>query len=152
MNLENLLKEKADKIISDSEAILEKSQIHQTDKVGKTTYHKYLKNLFSLTVKCIKSKSLIPINEYAEKIAKERYEAGFDLYEVQHAMNILEETLWMAIINDLNPEEYEEALRITSTILGSGKEALAGTYVSLACKNKVPIGDIEALFKGTDRV
>ncbi|HKJ45164.1 MAG TPA: hypothetical protein VJ991_04970 [Balneolales bacterium] len=152
MNLENLLKAKADKIISDSETILEKSHIHQYDKVGKTTYHNYLKKIFTLTLQCIESKSLLPISEYAEKIAKERYEAGFDLYEVQHAINILEETLWMAIINDLNPEEYEEALRLTSTILGAGKEALAGTYVSLASNNKAPVRDIEALFKGTDGV
>ncbi|HKJ34511.1 MAG TPA: hypothetical protein VKA34_21985 [Balneolales bacterium] len=152
MNLEKLLEAKADEILNQAQDILEHSHIPHYDNVGKKSYGVYLKNLYDLTLSCIKSKSLLAINEYAEILAKDRYEAGFDLHEVQRVFNILEETIWMTIIHDLSPDEYEEALRLTSTILGAGKAALADTYVSLASERKVPHRDIEALFKGTDGV
>lgn len=152
MKLERLLNNKSTEILREAANILETTHFGHYDSIGKETYRIYLKNLFTLTLESIKSQSLLAINEYAENIAKDRYDAGFDLYEVLCAFHVLEQTIWMTIINDLTPEEYEEALRLTSTILGAGKEALAYTYVSLARKKRKPPRNIDALFKGTDGV
>lgn len=90
--------------------------------------------------------------EYASKIAEERFQSGFDLFEVQTAFNVLEEIIWKKIINELPPQDYAEALGMISTVFGAGKDMLATTYVSLASKIKTSSMDYRALFAGTDGI
>ena len=87
---------------------------------------------------------------HVENIAKERFSAGYDLYEVQSAINELEEAIWKRIFKDIKPENLAEALGLVSTVLGAGKDTLARTYVSLATKSKVSSLNLQALFKGTE--
>jgi hypothetical protein len=78
------------------------------------------------------------------------FESGFDLWEVQTAFNVLEETIWRCILNEMQPEEYAEALGLVSTVLGTGKDTLARTYVTLASKTKTPFFNVQHLFNGTE--
>jgi hypothetical protein len=84
--------------------------------------------------------------EYAEKIAQERFEAGFDLHEVHTAFNVLEETIWKMIIDNFEPSGLGKALGLVSTVVGAGKESLAITYVSLSGKNKTKTLNLSELF------
>jgi hypothetical protein len=85
----------------------------------------------------VKSKSLVDMVTYSEKIAKERYESGFDLHEVHTAYNVLEESIWKAIIKEVDSTELAESLGLISTVLGTGKESLAIAFVSLSGKQRV---------------
>jgi len=85
---------------------------------------------------------------YSEKIAKERFESGFDLHEVHTAYNVLEESIWKTIIKEVDSADLAESLGLISTVLGTGKEALAIAYVSLASKQKVKSLNLTQLFKG----
>ncbi len=105
-----------------------------------------LENLFDLMVESIKSRNLSHINDYSKEIAKERFEAGFDLHEVHTAFNALEEVIWKIILKKFGTEKLGEALGLISTVLGSGKETLAVTYVSLATKRKSASLDLKNLF------
>jgi hypothetical protein len=73
---------------------------------------------------------------------------GFDLHEVHTAYNVLEEEIWKVILKDINPNEVGNALGLISTILGTGKETLALTYISLTGKSKPKSLDLSELFKG----
>ncbi|MCX8105613.1 MAG: hypothetical protein N3D80_07080, partial [Ignavibacterium album] len=97
-------------------------------------------------INCIRDKNLLPMSEYAGKIAKERFENGFDLYEVQTAFNVLEEELWNTVIENIEPQNLGEALGLVSTVLGAGKETLAINYVELASKQKPKRLNLEELF------
>jgi hypothetical protein len=55
---------------------------------------------------------------------------------VQTALNVLEEAIWKQITKLMSPAEQAEALGLISSILGSGKDILARTYVSLAGKSR----------------
>ncbi len=107
-----------------------------------------IEKLFDLTMKSIKNKSLVEMIEYSEKIAAERFNMGFDLHEVHTAYNVLEETLWKEILNNMELKEIGKALGLVSTILGAGKETLALTYLSLTGKVKPKSLDLSELFKG----
>ena len=107
-----------------------------------------IEKLFDLTVKSIKEKSLVDITEYSEKIATERFESGFDLHEVHTAYNVLEEEIWKIVLTNLPQEEIGNALGLVSTILGTGKETLALTYLALTGKSKTKSLDLSELFKG----
>lgn len=87
--------------------------------------------------------------QYTERIARQRYLTGFELFEVQTAFNVLEEVIWKRIISQMNPNDVAEAIRLVSTILGAGKDTLARTYVALAARAKAPVMDLKALFAGT---
>ncbi len=85
---------------------------------------------------------------YTSTIADERFQAGFQLSEVQAAMNALEEAIWWRMIELVPPEELGSALGLIGTALGAGKDALARAYVSLATRAKVQSLDVGALFAG----
>jgi len=109
-----------------------------------------LARLYDLTVQCVRERNLNPMTEYARTLAKDRHRMGFDLHEVQTAFNVLEEVIWKRITAELAPEQYPEALGLTSTVLGEGKEALAVEYVALAGRGRKPETlDLSALFTST---
>ncbi len=85
---------------------------------------------------------------YSEKIAKERYESGFNLHEVHTAYNVLEESIWKAIIKEVDQTELAESLGLISPVLGTGKESLAIAYVSLSGKQRVKSLNLSQLFRG----
>jgi hypothetical protein len=108
-----------------------------------------LSMLFDQLVECMTKRDLGPMIAYVEQVAEERYEAGYDLSEVQIAFNALEEASWSRIIAAVDPPRLAEALSLVSTVLGAGKDALARKYVSLAADSRAPSLDLAALFSGT---
>ena len=79
---------------------------------------------------------------------EKRYTAGFDLWEVQTAFNVLEEAIWVRVFKSVPPDALAEALGLVSTVLGAGKDTLARKYVSLASKTKAPSLNLQSLFSG----
>ena len=107
-----------------------------------------IEKLFDLAFNSIKDKSLVEMIAYSEKIATERFDSGYDLHEIHTAYNVLEEELWKVILRELEPKDLGKALGLVSTILGTGKETLALTYLSLTGKSKTRSLDLSELFKG----
>ena len=70
---------------------LERSHLKHYDTSRADENWQRLAKLFDLTLNGVKTKSLVDMVIYSEKIAKERYESGFNLHEVHTAYNVLEE-------------------------------------------------------------
>jgi hypothetical protein len=117
------------------------------DKASLETNRYRLKKLFELCVSSVSNKNLLGMIEYSDKIARERYESGFDLHELHTAYNVLEESIWKKILEDVDPAKLGEYLGLISTVLGAGKETLALTYVSLASKIKAKTLDLSGIFQ-----
>ena len=107
-----------------------------------------LERLHDLTADCVRSRTLVPMVEHAQAVARDRHAAGYDLQDVQAAFNAFEEVLWRRITGELSPEAYPRAFGLVSTVLGAGKEALAVEYVSLASRSHVGSLDLSELFRG----
>lgn len=152
MSINELMKTSSDEIISDANAALSRSELAHYKSSKPEQNKQRLQILFDLARQCIENKTLVSMLEYASKIAEERFQSGFDLFEVQTAFNVLEEIIWKKIINELPPQDYAEALGMISTVFGAGKDMLATTYVSLASKIKTSSMDYRALFAGTDGI
>ncbi len=69
---------------------------------------------------------------------------------MQTAFNALEAAIWTRVFSALEPDQFAQTLGLVSTILGAGKDALAGKYVPLATDTHAPSLDLRALFEGTD--
>jgi len=148
MKLHEILVNNQTDIINEAFTSLQRSHLKHYDTSRADENWQRLAKLFDLTLNGVKTKSLVDMVMYSEKIAKERYESGFDLHEVHSAYNALEETIWKAIIKEIDSADLAESLGLISTVLGTGKEALALAYVSLASKQKVKSLNLTQLFKG----
>jgi hypothetical protein len=150
MTLHELLQTHSAAIVAEAEEAVKRARLQNYEKSGLESLHQRLKALFVLTARAAKERNLGPMIAHAETIALERFEAGFDLSEVQTAFNVLEEAIWVRILRELPPTEYAEALGVVSTVLGAGKDTLARRYVSLATKTKTRSLNMQSLFTGTD--
>jgi len=104
--------------------------------------------LFDRLVDAVERCDLTEVSSYARRLAAARFAAGYDLVEVQVAINALEEAVWRRIFAAASPDGLGESLRLVSTVLGAAKDVLAQTYVSLASER--PKIDVAALFAGTN--
>jgi hypothetical protein len=150
MTLHELLHDHSADIIAEAEEAVKRARLRHYEKSGPEHTHQRLKALFVLTARAAKERNLGPMIAHAENIAHERFEAGFDLWEVQTAFNVLEEAIWVRVLRELPATEYAEALGLISTILGVGKDTLARRYVSLATKTKTRTLNMQSVFTGTE--
>jgi hypothetical protein len=150
MNLYTYLQDHTNDILAEASEGVERAHLRHYEQAGKEHVHQRLRALFVLCMRGVKERNLGPMIAYADEIARERFGAGFDLWEVQTAFNVLEETIWKRILKDLPPVEYADALGLVSTVLGTGKDTLARRYVSLASKSRVPTLNMQSLFTGTE--
>jgi hypothetical protein len=150
MDLPLLLTERKDAVLAAAAEAMRRSHLASYERVGAEETKNRLRILFERVVQSVSARRLDPMHEYGERLAQERFGAGFHLLEVQAAMNVLEEALWTSLLKALPPEDALEALRLVSTALGASKDAVARTYVELATKRRAPALDVASLFKGTE--
>lgn len=150
MKLETLLRESEESIVDEAFSDLQRSHVHHYEQAGETFTRERLASLFDLVVTAIKTRSLASLSAYADRMATERFDAGFDISEVQMAFNSLEEAMWRRVVAAEPASELAEAIGLLSTVLGFGKDTVARKYVSLASEKHVPSLDLKALFAGTE--
>jgi hypothetical protein len=136
-------------ILAAAGSTLTQAHAQHYDAAGETERQRRLELLFDRVVESLAGRDVTPITTYAEGVADERFAAGYDLAEVQLAVNALEAAIWSRVFAGLEPTRYAETLGLVSTILGAGKDALARRYVSLATDAHAPSLDLRALFTGT---
>ncbi len=148
MTLLSLLEDHAAEIVEDATASAQRVHLQHYADSGVEKTRERLQRLFDLTLESLRVSSPAPVRLHAEKIAEERFRTGFGLGEVQTAFNLLEEALWKCVMRDLPPVQLGAALADISTVLGTGKDALARTYVDLATRTGSPTLHLENLHKG----
>jgi hypothetical protein len=136
-------------IVDSAEAALARMHARHYESAGAREVHQRLEALYDHLLDALRSRDLAPIVAHAEQVAQERFNAGYDLSEVQAAFNTLEEATWSRVFAELQPSQFAEALGLVSTILGAAKDALAREYVSLATHGRAPSLDLQALFAGS---
>jgi hypothetical protein len=107
-----------------------------------------LDRLFDELVTAVDGRDLASVVAYARDLGRARHAGGYDLSEVQVAINALEESVWRRVFADAPAELVGSALREVSTVLGAAKDALAREYVVLASSTRAPALDVGALFTG----
>lgn len=149
MNVYELLTVDRESIIQDASNTLGRSHLAHYEADGGEHLRARFEALFDLVHDSMHTRNATAMVRYAEKIAEERFTAGFDLREVQTAFNVLEEAMFKRLLDRLGPQEMATAIGLVGTVLGLGKDALARRYVSLAAHMKAPSIDYRALFAGT---
>ena len=135
--------------IAAAEAALARTHLRHYETDGVNSTRERLEALFDQVAEAVNTRDLGGMVAFAGRVARERYDAGYDLSEVQAAFNTLEEAIWSRVLAEMKPEQFAEALSLVTTILGAAKDALAREYVSLATSRHAPSLDLSRLFSGT---
>lgn len=152
MDFITLLEKNTDSIVAEAAEALVRSHLPHYEAEGMYEAQKRLRMLYKLTLECLQWKNAEPMRRYMKNVANDRYTSGFELFEVQTAFNVLEESIWKKSLAELDPSEFARAIGLISTILGIGKDTLARAYVELATKVKLPSLDLRALLAGSGAV
>jgi len=145
-----LLEQLEPNVIDDAWGAVQRAHTVHYEDAGEQLTRQRLTDLYDLVVTAIRDRDLTPVTAYADSVARERFEAGFGISEVQTAFNSLEEATWRRLLVAHPAADVVEAIGLLSTVLGAGKDELARTYVSLAARRHVPSLDLSAMFRGTN--
>jgi hypothetical protein len=148
MDLDALLLEAEQSVLDEAYAALHRRHVTHYELAGERFTRHALTDLFRLVLAAIRTRDLAVMSAYAEGIAVERFNDGYDISEVQMAFNSLEEAMWRRVISAEPVEDIAEAAGLLTTVLGFGKDTVARKYLSLAMKRHVPSLDLSALFGG----
>ena len=152
MSVTELLARDASEIVDRATDAILGDRLRHYAAAGREAVRGQVEDLFGRMLASIDARDATAMIEHARKIAGIRFEAGFGLHEVQTAMNVIEEAVWLRLGSLLPAEEFAAAIRVVSSILGMANDALATSYVDLAARSHAPARDIAALFRGTDGV
>jgi len=136
MRLIAMLRENTDELVESAAAELHRAHLAHYEKVGLEATRERISALVELTFACLEAGSADPVTDWASRVGRERYDAGYDLLELQVAVNIVEEAFSQRILASIDPENVARYLGLVSAILGMAKDALARTYVSLATEGE----------------
>ena len=136
-------------ILSESFEGMTRCRLTRYEAAGAEETRRRLARLFALLLDAVRERDLEPVLAYAREIARQRFAEGFDLQEVQSAINVLEEAVWRRVVKEIPPDGLAEALGLVSTVLGVCKDTMASSYVALATKRHATSLDMTALFRGT---
>ena len=144
----DVLTKQADVILDISAAALQRSNQQHYAQEGAEVSRVRLARLLELVTISVDQRDLVPMIDHATVVANERFDAGFDIREVQRAFHVLEEAIWERVVDSVPATELAESLGLVGTVLGAGRDALARTYVSRASQQHVSSLDLSALFRG----
>lgn len=145
----DFLRQEAAPILNDAFEGMGHARLVHYDQLGPEATRRRLTALFDLTLEAIRTRDLAPVLTYAQETARTRFAEGFDLQEVQTAINVLEEAIWSRVVKTLPAAAMPEALGLVSTVLGVAKDTMGSTYVSEASQLHTTTLDMKSLFKGT---
>ncbi len=147
MDLLEVLREDKAEILEHAWRSVAKLTHYERD--GAKSTRQRLETLYDHVAAAVRKRDLGDLLDYAEQIAKQRFDAGYDLSEVQVAFFSLEEAIWRRILARVQPANLAESLGLVATVIGRGKDAFGRAYVSLATSERAPSFDLSRLFKGT---
>ncbi len=149
MSFVEVLRRAEPEVLAAATQMLGRAHLAHYEAAGAEESRRRLEELLELVVTCVADRNLEPICRFAEVVGAQRFEAGFDIGEVQTAFNVVEESIWQVVVPQLSPEELAEDIGLLGTVLGAGKDSLARSWVSLAAKRHVATLDLTELFRGT---
>jgi len=149
MELYDFLTVHSDAILTHTVQAMSKRELAHYERLGPGGAEQRLRELLDHIRQGARTHHLDPVIEYAERIGNERFESGFDFVEVQGAVSLLEESIWLRILDDYPKDDAVLALSLVATLFGATKDRLASTYLSRATKTHVASLDMQRLFGGT---
>ena len=148
MELSDLFRSWEDDLVNEAVTELRHARLKSYIADGEEITRERVTKFIEKAMECFSLRRAEPMIEHAERISRERHAAGYDLSEVQTAINVIEEALWKRILSSVEPDELAHALGMVNAIFGMSKDVLARTYVSLATNRETPHKELDEILDG----
>ncbi|HMQ78969.1 MAG TPA: hypothetical protein PKE39_13980 [Ignavibacteria bacterium] len=132
MTLLELIYNKPELILQESTNALMRVQLPHYSKFRLEEIQKKYSNLLQALAKCIETQKCDDMIGYMDLISDERFASGFEVEEIQIALNIFEEALWKNIKKYVDPKIHYTSKKMVTTIIDKAKEELLNEYVTLS--------------------
>ena len=149
MDLSELFRSWEEDLVNEAVTELRHARLQHYIADGEEITRERVARFIDRALECISLHRAEPVIEHAERIARERYASGYDLFEVQTAINVIEEALWKRILSSVGPNELAHALGMVNAIFGMSKDVLARTYVALATGRDAPRKEAAEILDGS---
>lgn len=131
MTLAEGLVQAADEVLHDAAEALNRVHLPHYQVSGADETREALDDLYAHVVECVAGRTLVPVVQYGARVAERRFDAGFDIAEVQVGFNVLEEAVWRVVVPRLAPDDLAAATATIGAVFGAGKDALTRAWVAL---------------------
>jgi hypothetical protein len=132
MTLLELCYNKPELILLESTESLIECQLKHYKEISPQNLTMRFQNLFDAVVKCIETNRNDDMIKYMEKVAAARFDSGYELNEVQIAINTLEEVFWRKISEFVDGDKQINAMKEISRITCNAKQRLLNEYALLS--------------------
>ncbi|HET8539014.1 MAG TPA: hypothetical protein VFL83_03985 [Anaeromyxobacter sp.] len=147
--IEDLLRDDEEAILAEALARVARLEHYRRD--GDVPTRDRLVALHRRLARAVRTRDLDDLLAHAERVARERCAAGFDLAEVHAAFSALEEAIWRRASDRLALDEQAWGLALVTTALAHAKEALGRAYLAAAPSGHAPSVDLTPVFRRTSR-
>ena len=149
LKIEDLLRDDEPAILEEARARVARLEHYHRD--GDAPTRERLQALYRRLARAVRTRDLDELLAHAERVARERYAAGFSLGEVHAAFSSLEEAIWRRASERLPLDEQAWGLALVTTALAHAKEALGHAYLAAAPSGHAPSVDLTPVFRRTGR-
>jgi hypothetical protein len=131
LEMTDFLREKSDDLLTGAVSDLHRAHLEHYEADGVPVARDRLSALFDRTLVCLETGRAEPLIDWAERISRERHSSGYDLFEVQTAVNVMEEAIWRMILSSVKSDELAHSLGLANTLFSMTKDKLAQEYIKL---------------------
>lgn len=132
MNTADFLESRTDVIVKTADNTIARRHLQHYEDSTPGVVTSRVATLLSLAIKSLRERRLDAMERYMANVADERHNDGFELREVQSAINAIEEAIWKLVMQERNPAVQVEDLGLVGMVFGAAKDALAQKYASYA--------------------
>jgi hypothetical protein len=148
MELIEALEGRSEALVDDAVALLEHRLVPPFKHVEPEVLKERLGKSMQTLIQALRERHPLPALEHGKRVAHARFNAGYQLEEIQTAFNALEETIWQFCVDEVDREQLAEGLVMVAHVVGAIKDQLGRTYVELASHHRAPSINTSRLFAG----
>jgi hypothetical protein len=148
MKIEDLLRDDEPAILE--EAVRTTALLSHYRRDGEEATRRRIQALYRHVARAVHAKDLDELLAHATRIARERYQGGFEQAEVEAAFATLEEAIERRALARMPKDELAWGLGLVATALGHARAELGRTFTSLAHGSRLGAIDLTSVFRRSD--
>lgn len=148
MKIEDLLRDDEPAILE--EAVRTTALLSHYRRDGEEATRRRIQALYRHVARAVHAKDLDELLAHAARIARERYQGGFEQAEVEAAFATLEEAIERRALACMPKDELAWGLGLVATALGHARAELGRTFTSLTHGARLGAIDLTSVFRRSD--
>lgn len=148
MLIEELLRDDEPAILD--EAVRTTALLSHYRRDGEEATRRRVQALYRAVARAVRARDLDDLLRHAVRIARERFQGGYEQAEVEAAFATLEEAIERRALARMPKEELAWGLGLVATAMGHARAELGRTFATLAHGSRLGAVDLTSVFHRSD--